>query len=107
MKTTRTRARRSEKVWQRHIQGWQSSGLSQREYCERAGVALSTFTLWRGRLQGRTVAATVPLSTTVEIVPIAKLPKIQERFLTLVYTLGNGRVKWTLRTVVHTLEDIR
>jgi len=33
--------------WQQHFSRWQSSGLSQRAYCAREGLALSTFDYWR------------------------------------------------------------
>jgi hypothetical protein len=36
--------------WERRIAAWQRSGLSQRLFCERRGMALSTFQWWRKRL---------------------------------------------------------
>lgn len=33
-------------IWNRHIEGWQSSGLSQRAYCEREAIALSSLRWW-------------------------------------------------------------
>lgn len=33
--------------WRQHFTRWQSSGLSQRAYCAREGLALSTFDYWR------------------------------------------------------------
>lgn len=36
--------------WRQHIEGWLRSGTSQREYCERHNLAVSTFQLWRQRL---------------------------------------------------------
>ena len=36
--------------WQEHMERWQSSGLTQAEYCDRNGVKLSTFRYWRKRL---------------------------------------------------------
>ena len=33
--------------WKGHIKGWQSSGLSQRLYCDREGLALSSFDRWQ------------------------------------------------------------
>lgn len=32
--------------WNRHIEGWQSSGQSQRAYCEREAIALSSLRWW-------------------------------------------------------------
>lgn len=31
------------------VRGWETSGLTQREYCERQGVPLSTFSYYRRR----------------------------------------------------------
>lgn len=42
------RARR----WAKHIEGWKSSGLTQRVYCERESVSYDTFKRWRVRLRG-------------------------------------------------------
>lgn len=32
---------------ERHMKAWESSGLSQSEYCRRAGIVSSTFAGWR------------------------------------------------------------
>ncbi len=60
---------RSGDFWARHIDGWRDSGVSQRDYCSRNGLVLSTFTLWKKRLSASrtpTREACVP----VEIVPV-------------------------------------
>jgi hypothetical protein len=36
--------------WQNHIESWQKSGLSQRDYCRSKSLALSTFAYWRGKI---------------------------------------------------------
>lgn len=33
--------------WTAHIKNWQTSGLAQRRYCERAGLKFATFDYWR------------------------------------------------------------
>lgn len=38
-------------VWQRHIEGWQRSQLSQREYCEKKNISYARFGYWRTRLK--------------------------------------------------------
>lgn len=40
-------------AWTRVIQRFESSGLSQREFCEREGIAISTFGYWWRKLGGR------------------------------------------------------
>jgi hypothetical protein len=44
---------KNENYWARHIEGWKASGKSQREYCERSGIALSTFGRWWKKLGQR------------------------------------------------------
>jgi len=39
--------------WQRHINAWRRSELSQKAYCESQGISLATFGYWRKRLSGR------------------------------------------------------
>ena len=38
--------------WADHYQRWQTSGLSQRTYCEREGVSYSSFDHWRRQARG-------------------------------------------------------
>ena len=39
------------RFWAQHIEGWKSSGLSQRRYCECEGIAVSTLQWWCRRLR--------------------------------------------------------
>ena len=36
--------------WQHHIERWQQSGLSQKEYCKQHELTFSSFGYWRARL---------------------------------------------------------
>lgn len=38
-------------VWAKHMGEWQRSGQTQRAYCAKRGLALSTFQWWRGKLR--------------------------------------------------------
>ena len=55
-----------KRYWERRIEAWQRSGLSQREFCAKRGLALSTFQWWRAKLRRAeatgTVAPFVPLT---------------------------------------------
>jgi hypothetical protein len=44
--------------WRQLVADWQHSGLSVRAFCERRGLAVPTFYLWRRRLQASPPAAT-------------------------------------------------
>jgi len=98
-----------EARWRHHMRCWQHSGVSQREYCERAGLALSTFQLWRRRLGTESPAA----STCVELVPVA-LGRLETSSEPVVLLLGRGRYRIevvegvsadALRTVISVLEE--
>ena len=47
-----------QKYWSNQIACWKKSGLTQREYCSRQAIALSTFSYWKKKLrQGTTKLA--------------------------------------------------
>lgn len=70
--TARNRTTRTERarLWQGHMDGWQQGGLSQRDYCRVHGLSLSTFQLWRRRLQAGATC------TALEIVPVPVPPSV-------------------------------
>ena len=37
-------------VWKRHIEEWNKSGLSQKDYCNKNNLKISTFGYWRRKL---------------------------------------------------------
>jgi hypothetical protein len=62
-------SRQKEAYWRDHFIRWQRSGLTQREYCQEHGLALSTFQLWRRRSAvGRT-------EQCLDIIPVAHAPR--------------------------------
>ena len=38
-------------VWQQHIEGWETSGLTQGVYCQQHAISLASFGYWRTRLK--------------------------------------------------------
>ena len=44
---------RSEGEWRELLLGYEASGKTQEEYCELAGIALTTFGKWRKRLRDK------------------------------------------------------
>ena len=48
----RAQRRREEKqqFWKGHIERWEGSGLSRREYCSRQELKLRNFTYWKSKL---------------------------------------------------------
>lgn len=51
------------KLWQQHIQAWQSSKLSQAAYCQRHKLSLASFGYWRKRV-------TVASAAQSQIIPV-------------------------------------
>jgi hypothetical protein len=93
MKSRRRSAGRGE-FWAAHREGWRGSGLSQREYCARQGLALSTFQLWSRRL-----ACEAGGKPRFEIVPVAQFThsvKIPPG-CPVVLVVGDGRYRVELR----------
>jgi hypothetical protein len=39
-----------QKFWRHHIQAWQTSGLSQRAYCQKNNIKEYRFSKWKNRL---------------------------------------------------------
>ncbi len=48
--------RRSRNEWQRLLEEQVSSGLTQKAFCERAGIPVATFGYWRRKLRDEGVA---------------------------------------------------
>jgi transposase-like protein len=44
--------RSKQTLWEERVVSWQASGLSQKAWCEREGVPLSTLRYWRQKLRG-------------------------------------------------------
>lgn len=95
MKSRRSTESRGEGYWAGHCEGWRGSGLSQRVYCQRHGLALSTFQLWRRRLaceQGK--IRTEPGEADFEIVPLDFAPSISKPpSCPLVLVVAGGRYR--------------
>jgi hypothetical protein len=48
-------------VWEKRIDAWEHSGQSQRVFCAKRGLALSTFQWWRAKLrQGKVASSSAP-----------------------------------------------
>ena len=46
MTQSKRKANQRHHYWERHVSGYDSSGLSQKAYCERHGLTVSTFKNW-------------------------------------------------------------
>ena len=50
--------------WKSQIASWKTSGLSQKQFCQREHLALSTFSYWKRKIGGRA-------NSGVEFYPLA------------------------------------
>jgi transposase-like protein len=72
--TRRTKTHRSAAQWQQIIDGYATSGLTQADYCQEHGVAMSSFHKWKAKLQGE--AARVPEGEFVALpLPVSITPQ--------------------------------
>ena len=71
--TNQSKQSTRHKNWQCHISAWESSGISQREYCRQHSLALSTFGYWKRKLrlsndgQPRFYPLAIPIEPIVEV----------------------------------------
>jgi hypothetical protein len=111
MKQRATSAAEKATFWQGHVERWQQSHRSQREYCRLNGVSLSTFQWWRRVLLKKEKRA------SFEIVPLGRMAPAETRqeltpALTVVVAGGRFRVEVgdearaeTLHLVLNVLEE--
>ena len=67
-----------QQLWKERIEGWQSSGLSQREYCAREELSHSSFNWWRRRIKTSTQPVQNVQRMTLVPVPMASPQTIGE-----------------------------
>ncbi len=67
--------RRSRAEWRQLIDAQASSGLTQKAFCERAGVSLATFGYWKRKLRAEApCTSTEPGTETVSCADWIELP---------------------------------
>jgi transposase-like protein len=83
--------RRTREDWQRLVEGWPRSGLTQSQYCERHGVSVGSLHRWREQLRGAPGAGArvggVESTASLRLLPVellAEAPAAGEAALTLV-----------------------
>jgi inorganic triphosphatase YgiF len=59
--------------WQRHVEAWRESGLSQADYCHQHGLNRKTFSLWTRRDQGDPSMAR---DTSLELIAVQVSPSV-------------------------------
>jgi hypothetical protein len=46
-----SRSKVKKVYWQQQIRNWKASGLSQKQFCRRQSLALSTFSYWKRKIE--------------------------------------------------------
>jgi hypothetical protein len=72
--------------WEKHLAAWKSSGLTQKNYCSREGLAYGSFKSWRGQLLEK---AFPQAPSFIEAQPV-KSEKSPSNALVLQISLVNG-----------------
>ena len=66
---------KKQAYWSEHSRRWKASGLSQRDYCNREELSLSSFDRWRRLIREATAAKAVQPASQAETT--AKLTLVQ------------------------------
>ena len=82
--------------WQRHVEAWRESGLSQADYCRQQGLNRKTFSLWTRRDQGN---PTIDRGTSLELISVQVSAPVASTPVSVMLRLANG-VKLELSTAV-------
>jgi hypothetical protein len=95
-----------EQVWRGRVEAWRKSGLSQRVFCERNQLALSTFQLWLRRLKSQGSGGLA----CVEIVPVSlsRIQPLRAQTPPIVVVMGGGQYRLEVADGFHptTLQEV-
>ena len=75
-------AQHKASVWQKHIEGWERSGLTQVIYCQQHAISLASFGYWRTRLK-RVQPDKNDLEIETRFLPVQLMSSQHEALLTL------------------------
>jgi len=99
-----------KEFWRSHIKGWEESGLTQIEYCNRHELSRHRFTYWKCKRDKESRPVTfMPIfqnpmqsyPTTNQSIPINLI--IRDRYR---IEIGDGFSPHTLGQILHTLERV-
>lgn len=95
------------RFYQKHLERWQQSQLSQKEYCRQNEIILHRFTYWKKRLADDQVGPTfvpVPLVQNFSQSATSKIDLIIAGGFKI--KVGPGFDTATLKQLIHTLRSI-
>ena len=71
------RSTQAESFWARHVEGWRSSGLTQKQYGARHGINAQSLAQWSSALKRKSPSGSSPALVPIRIVDDA-LPRVME-----------------------------
>ena len=95
------------RYWEAHIERWQHSGMTQKDYCRDNGLKWSTFHYWRKRIE--------ELSAPMQLIQVAQTPgptgKERSELMLIIgdhykIRVGDGFNPATLARLVQTLGQL-
>ncbi len=69
-------------LWQQHIEGWETSGLTQVIYCQQHAISLASFGYWRTRLK-KMQPNNIGRETEARFLPVQLMSPQHDSLLTL------------------------
>ncbi len=109
MKVERSSHEVKVQYWRKQISNWKASGLSQKQYCERSTLVLSTFGYWKRKINNP--EPTTPKFFPLTITDSSKTPSDAS----LLLQVGKNRFQvetkedfspTTLKKLIATLEQL-
>lgn len=97
-------SKKSQPYWQRHVEAYQESGLTQREYCRQNNISYWSFNPWKRKLESESSElCEIPIQTVQGLSSETKHIEIiiSEK---LKVTIPESFSKSTLRDVLSVLE---
>jgi len=71
-------ARNGRSDWQSVVERFRGSGLSQKRFCEREGVSLSTFSYWLKKAAGNMAVSSGARFVELDFLPAVPATKVDE-----------------------------
>ena len=105
--TTVPQGAEKRRYWEAHIERWQHSGMTQKDYCRDNGLKWSTFHYWRKRIE--------ELSAPMQLIQVAQTPgptgKERSELMLIIgdhykIRVGDGFNPATLARLVQTLGQL-
>lgn len=79
-----------QRAWQKRIEDWSTSGLSQADYCRRQGIQPKRFYSWKNRLERMHCNPVTTTTITGSFLPVALVDPASEQIASPIVLCVNG-----------------